>query len=264
MNQILVSKKLYITPDMKKKKKVFKYEFIVSVFLLCALTSYAIYAEYDRNKSEEVSKEILSSIEFKSTQVKSVLPNINTKAVKTENDTIVVILNEALEGVEKEKGVSINDIMVEVPVDASKDIPEEQKLTASDGTVYYTIGTINIPKINVNYPILSTTSVELLKISPCKFWGANPNQVGNLCIVGHNYRNSLFFSKVPTLEIGDSIEITDLSGKKVTYIIYDKYIIDPSDVACTSQLTQGKREVTLITCTNDSKQRYVIKSREDI
>ena len=58
MNQILVSQKLYVTPDMKRKKKVFKFEFFLSVFLLCALSSYAIYAEYDRNKSEEVSKEI--------------------------------------------------------------------------------------------------------------------------------------------------------------------------------------------------------------
>lgn len=58
MNQILVSQKLYVTPDMKKKKKAFKFEFFLSVFLLCVLSSYAIYAEYDRNNSEEVSKEI--------------------------------------------------------------------------------------------------------------------------------------------------------------------------------------------------------------
>ena len=45
MNQILVSEKLYVTPDMKKKKKVFRFEFFLSVFLLCALSSYAIYAE---------------------------------------------------------------------------------------------------------------------------------------------------------------------------------------------------------------------------
>ena len=49
MNQILVSQKLYVTPDMKKKKKAFKFEFFLSVFLLCVLSSYAIYAEYDRN-----------------------------------------------------------------------------------------------------------------------------------------------------------------------------------------------------------------------
>ena len=33
-------------------------------FLVCILVSLYIYAEYDRNKSEEVSQEILENIEF--------------------------------------------------------------------------------------------------------------------------------------------------------------------------------------------------------
>ncbi len=36
MNQILVSEKLYVTPDMKKKKVAFRLQFILSVFLLCS------------------------------------------------------------------------------------------------------------------------------------------------------------------------------------------------------------------------------------
>ena len=63
MNQILISEKIYLTPELKRKKKVFRFEFILSVFLLCILTSYAIYAEYDRNKNEAVSKELLESME---------------------------------------------------------------------------------------------------------------------------------------------------------------------------------------------------------
>ena len=46
------------------------------------------------------------------------------------------------------------------------------------------------------------------------------------------------------------------------YNDYDKYLVDPDDVSCTSQLTNGRKEVTLITCTNDNKQRYIIKARE--
>ena len=101
----------------------------------------------------------------------------------------------------------------------------------------------------------------MLKISPTKFWGPNPNEVGNFCIVGHNYRNSKFFSKVPTLENGDIIEITDESGKIISYSVYDKYEVVPEDVSCTSQLTDGKKEITLITCTNDSKMRVIVKAR---
>ena len=242
MNQILVSQKLYVTPDMKRKKKVFKFEFFLSVFLLCALSSYAIYAEYDRNKSEEVSKEILQEISFREP----------TKLV--DEEVIVVRLN----AIPEEEDVATTEV---VQIEQQVNVEEEQKLTASDGTSYYTIGVINIPSINVNYPILSTYTDELLKIAPCKFHGPNPNEVGNLCIAGHNYRNSKFFSKVPNLQLGDTIEITDLSGRMLTYTVYDKFIVNPDELSCTSQLTNGKKEITLITCTNDNKQRHIIKAR---
>lgn len=100
----------------------------------------------------------------------------------------------------------------------------------------------------------------MLKISPTKFWGADPNEVGNFCIVGHNYRNTKFFSKVPTLEKGDVIEITDSAGKTLRYSVYNKYEVVPEDLSCTSQLTDGKKEITLITCTNDSKKRVIVKA----
>lgn len=242
MNQILVSQKLYVTPDMKKKKKAFKFEFFLSVFLLCVLSSYAIYAEYDRNKSEEVSKEILQEISFQGT----------TKLV--DEEVIVVRLN----AIPEEKNVTTTQV---VQIEQKIEVPDEQKLTASDGTIYYTIGVINIPSINVNYPILSTYTDELLKIAPCRFHGPNPNEVGNLCIAGHNYKNSKFFSKVPNLQLGDKIEITDLSGRMLTYTVYDKFIVNPDELECTSQLTNGNKEITLITCTNDNKQRHIIKAR---
>lgn len=40
----------------------------------------------------------------------------------------------------------------------------------------FVIGLIQIDKINITYPILSTTSEELLKISPCRFYGPMPNE----------------------------------------------------------------------------------------
>lgn len=246
MNQILISEKLYVTPELKRKKKVFRFEFFLSVFLLCILSSYAIYAEYDRNKSEEVSKEILGSIEYQDT----------TEVV--EEEVTIVVLNAI-----PRENIEVAQTQVE-QTEQQLDTPEQQLLTTSDGTVYSTIGVINIPSINVNYPILSTYSDELLKIAPCKFHGPNVNAVGNLCIAGHNYKNDKFFSKVPRLEAGDIIEITDLGGKTIQYEVYNKFIVNPDELECTSQLTNGRREITLITCTNDTKQRYIIKAKEII
>ena len=52
MNQILVTEKLYITPELRRKKKMYKLQFFISVLLVCLLFSYYIYAEYDRVRNK--------------------------------------------------------------------------------------------------------------------------------------------------------------------------------------------------------------------
>ena len=238
MNQILVTDKLYITPELKRKKKIYKFNFLISVFLVCVLMSLYIYAEYDRNKSEEVSQQILQNM------------SVQEDTTVATNNVMIVVLDD-------------DQDYSEPTVEVNKTVE-----TTSDGYKYVSIATVNIPKIGVTYAVLDgeTDSAEeteaLLKISPTKFWGPEPNEVGNFCIVGHNYRNRRFFSKVPTLEAGDLIELTDLTGRTLSYKVYNKYQVAPEDVSCTTQLTNGKKEVTLITCTDDSKHRVVVKARE--
>lgn len=254
MNQILVTKKLYITPELKAKKKMYKFDFFLSIFLICVLFSLYIYAEYDRNKGEEVAQNLLADFNLASESDDTV--------IKKENNIMVVVLDEGERAAET---ISVSEVEEEINQNAgsgTQNAAAVETHKASNGEAYSIIGVVNIPKINVNYSILSQTSDTLLKISPCKFWGPNINEVGNFVIVGHNYRNSKFFSKVPSLSKGDIIELTDLSNKKVKYAVYNMYTVDPTDVSCTSQLTGGRREVTLITCTNDSKQRVVVKARE--
>ena len=250
MNQILVTKKLYITPELKRKKKIYKFYFFFSVFLVFALISVYIYAEVDRSKSEEASQAIMD--EFNQGVEDTTL---------ADGDVLIAVLNDTSEEDNTSSSTSSSQNQPQTTISRSR------VQTTNDGFDYSTIATINIPKINITYPILDgkTDSVEeteaLLKISPTKFWGPNPNEVGNFCIVGHNYRDTRFFSKVPTLENGDYIEITDESGKTVRYSVYDKYEVNPDDVSCTSQLTNGRKEITLITCTNDSKMRVIVKAR---
>ena len=246
MNQILVTKKLYITPELKRKKKVYKANFVLSVFFLIVLISVYIYAAYDRDKAEAVSQDILATAEQEQED--------NTVV---DSDVLIAVLNET------------TDDGTETPVVVSNTNQNTKtKQQSQSGYTYITDGKITIPKINVEYPILDGESdseaetEELLRMSPVKFHGPEINTVGNYCIVGHNYRNSRFFSKVPTLVNGDIIQITDFADNStVEYTVYDKYVVDPTDVSCTSQNTDGRREITLITCTDDSSQRWIIKAR---
>ena len=122
------------------------------------------------------------------------------------------------------------------------------------------IGLIEIPKINISYPILSNNSENLLKISVCRFTGPLPNRNGNLCIAGHNYNTTLMFSKLHELNTGDSIYITDLNNTRLEYIVYDKLNVKENDLNCTQNTI--KPEITLITCKkNNNKERIVIKAK---
>ena len=138
-----------------------------------------------------------------------------------------------------------------------------QNYTTNLDSNNYVIGIIEINSIGISYPIISESTDENLKISPCKFFGPNPNEVGNLCIVAHNYNNYKFFSKIYKLNNIDIISIYDLSGQKIDYYVYDKYEVDFNNLDCTNQDTNGYREVTLITCNNlqDTK-RIIVKAIE--
>lgn len=255
MNQILVTKKLYVTPELKRKKYIYRFNFILSIFLVIVLISICIYAEYDRNKTEEVSQDLLA-------QMNEISENKDNTVIK-DSSVLVVVLDDSSQSHE-----IVEEVQVEEEGENYDNIDTSYNKKTADGYKYRSLASISIPKINVNYPILEgeTKGVEetdsLLKISPCKFWGGDVNEVGNYCIIGHNYRNELFFSKVPTLEVGDTFTISELSGRKVDYKIYDKYTVEPQNVSCTSQLTNGKKEVTIITCTNNSEYRWIIKARE--
>lgn len=247
MNQILVTEKLYITPEIKKKKRMYKVRFFLSVFLICILCSYYIYAESDRNKSEEVSHQIAADYSNANKEKEN-----DTTTAKFINDVMIVALDE------RQSENAQNDIV--------EDLPQETSVTeyvAKDGEDYTAEAFLTIPKLDISYPVLSKTSDELLKISLNKYWGNGPNNVGNYCIVGHNYANGKLFGKLSQMEIGDIAELKSTSnGKTVQYEAYAKYTVNPDDVSCTSQLSDGKREITLITCKNFGTQRLIIKCRE--
>lgn len=240
MNQILVTEKIYVTPELKRKRRLYKIQFFVAVLLACLLSSYYIYAEYDRNKSEEVSQVLLSEVKsFDDTTKKS-----------TKNDAIIIVLSE--EEANEEPEVNTNEIT-------------NNEITVGD-TTYTTEAIITIPKIDITYPVLSQTSDELLEISVNRYWPPKGkiqlDEIDNYCIVGHNYRNGKMFGRLNELENGDIVEIDDLAGRTLKYVVYKKYVVQPDDTSCTSQHTNGRKELTLITCTNYGTERLVVKCKQ--
>ena len=127
-------------------------------------------------------------------------------------------------------------------------------------------GTIEIPATNLKCPILEQYeySPKALETSVVILYGVGLNQPGNTTIAGHNYRNGLFFSNNKKLNVGDKIYITDSTGKRLAYTIYNKFEAAENESDYITRDTQGATEISLTTCTDDSKARTIILAKADV
>ena len=125
------------------------------------------------------------------------------------------------------------------------------------------LGTMEIPATNFKYPVLDKVTKKSIETAVAFLYGTGLNQPGNTVIIGHNYRNGLFFSNNKKLNIGDKIYITDNNGSKLTYTIYEKFETTAEDTSFYQKDTGGKPEVTLSTCTDDSSARLIICARAE-
>ena len=143
---------------------------------------------------------------------------------------------------------------------------EDESTTSSNEKTTYkgfnVVATIQIPKINLKYPVLEKVTKKSLETSVAWLYGPGLNEIGNNVIIGNNYRNGTMFSNVKKLENGDAIYITDLSGRKIKYIVYKIYRTSGDDASYMTRNTKGKREILLSTCTDDSKARTIVWAKE--
>ncbi len=212
---------------MKKGRKVLINIFIVSLTL--GIITKIMLNDYDE-------KEIKEEVEY------------NTQRLSLQGEQV------------DEKKEEIKEPVIEEKKEDA--IEEIQESVIEEYRGYKVIAKLEIPNIDLETYVLEEYSNNALNISVTKFWGANPNEVGNLCIAGHNFQNKNMFHNLRKLKKGDNIFITSNENGKVQYSIYNVYKVLPEDVGCLSQETNGKKEITLITCTNDSKKRIIIKARE--
>ena len=174
-----------------------------------------------------------------------------TIIAKKKEDDEIEIRNTEIENITRKVEITKEE----------KQYPKETIVKKYKG---YTVeAKLEIPDINLETYILQENTEKALNTAVVKIYGATPNHIGNLCVAGHNAPyNKNMFRDLKDLTIGERLYIIDNKIGKVEYEIYDIYKVFPEDVSCLLQETNGQKEVTLITCTNDSTQRRIIKARE--
>jgi len=146
--------------------------------------------------------------------------------------------------------------------------------TASEGAAENTqkykgfsvVGTMEIPSIGFKYPVLEKVTKKSIETSVAVLYpnGYNLNKPGNTVIIGHNYRNGLFFSNNKKINVGDKIYVTDWTGVSLTYTVYNKFETNDTDTSFYERDTVGKAELTLSTCTDaNNDRRLIILAKQD-
>lgn len=171
-----------------------------------------------------------------------------------------IILNEGEQNLSTEdiQAIVQNNSQEEVALEESEEIeelPEEYE--------GYTVSAkLEIEKINLETYVFEEYDEDAMWICPTKYYGPNPNEIGNYCIAAHNYNKENMFNNIIKLEEGDYIKLTDNINGENNYIVYEVYKTDPNDTEPLSQETNNEVELTLITCSDYSSKRIIVKARK--
>lgn len=232
----------------KEKNIKGKAKSIIRAFIILFILSIIFYMIYGWYKESKIK--VVKNIKTELTKVE--------KQDRTENIMKIILEDEEQSNVEEN-------------IEANEE-NEENEQTNKEGQLEEPVpneylghkvsARLEIPKLNINSNVLEEYSTEGLEVCISKFWGSNPNEIGNYCIAGHNYGRKNMFGYLGDLEIGDKIYLSDNKNGKFSYTIYDKYRIEADNTEPLSQDT-NKREITLITCSSYSNKRLIIKAAED-
>ena len=114
------------------------------------------------------------------------------------------------------------------------------------------LGTLKIPSLNLELPVLNQWSYPNLKLAPCRYVGTMDER--NLVIAGHNYR--AHFGRLKELSLGESIFLIDSEGNEVKFQVGEIEVLGASQ---TRQMVDSEWDLTLFTCTWGGKSRLAVR-----
>lgn len=116
-----------------------------------------------------------------------------------------------------------------------------------------------IPRLDIKVPVLEGTDLKSLQVSAGHFENTGALGKGNYCIAGHNSTiYAEIFNDLDKIQIGDEMYLVDKDEKRTRYlyVVSDYKIVEPDDVSVLKDF--GDNRLTVISCTDDGKQRQVV------
>ena len=168
------------------------------------------------------------------------------------------VVNDGSVTTTSESGEYVQPNAPEEVSDLDKTIQKIISATGDDGM----IGILEIPEIQQELPVIGKWSYKLLKISVCRYKGPDPNEKGNLVIIGHNYKSGAHFGDLSELSVGSEVFLTNAkTGQRVRYEVYQIKSIAP-DAFSALKSYHGEAGLTLMTCRNNGTNRLIVRCEQ--
>lgn len=228
---------------------------ILLIVVIVGIVGLLCFLGFDIYRKFYIDKETSKGIE----QFDNIIGDIDENDINDINNEIIENTNTTNE---------IEDNTIENPYGntTTNTSNNSSSNSSSSNEIYYKgfvmKGKISIPRTGLECPILENATKPAIEVAVGIQCGPGLNQIGNTVIAGHNYRNGLFFSNNKKIQIGDKISIKDTSGLTVKYTVYSIFETTPEDSSYLIRNTNGAREITLYTCTDDGSRRLIILAKE--
>lgn len=120
---------------------------------------------------------------------------------------------------------------------------------------YRYIGTLRIPSLELELPIMETWDYTRIQIAPCRFTGSV--YLHNMILCAHNYTSH--FGRLKNLVPGDAVEFTDMDGNVFHYEVAETETLAKTAV---EEMQSGGWDLTLFTCTVGGVSRVTVRCTE--
>lgn len=163
-----------------------------------------------------------------------------------DNDRASREANEILADIKDQIPENTGDFIPDYILNPNMNMPTVER----DGYKY--IGTISIPVIDLELPVMDSWSYPQLKIAPCRYSGSA--YLNDLIIAAHNYTGH--FGRLRNLEPGDDVVFTDAAGNVFKYKVAYIETLVPTAV---EEMESGEWDLTVFTCTVGGQTRVTVR-----
>lgn len=178
----------------------------------------------------------------------------NFRAGADADDIYAKLHEQIMLQAENEKETELSQTENGVGTENAETDALEEPATITLGEYEY-MGEIEIPALYLKLPVISDWSYPKLKVAPCRYYGSIEGN--DLILAAHNYDSH--FGKLKNLELGEEINIVDITGQKYSYQISSMEVLE--DTQLSDLVKEGSWDMTLFTCTKGGKMRVVVRCR---